>query len=99
MRSASHVAVRFLLARAQLAPALDLIERLVNQEKWSEAKEAMQSFCKTLGVFFLGPERVSIHSPWLSGLDNEDQERFLKGFVPTLQNIWEPIYSKVASPE
>lgn len=91
--SAAHVTLRYLLARAQLSPALDLVEKFVSQEKWEEAEEALNAFAKTLGVFLLGGDRVSIRTEWFSGSDQADKDRFL-AFVQYLRDIKDEVYGK-----
>ena len=85
-----RVALRFLLARAQLAPALDQVEHLVKAQKWREALDAIREFGKTLGVFFTG-DSYRVSTEWFSGLDREDKDMFLS-FVKILHNLFEMVH-------
>lgn len=90
-----HVALRYLLAREQLGQSLDLIERLIKEEKWREARDAMQLFARKLGVGMSGiadPE-IRIHTEWLSALDHADQNVFLS-FVGLLRPIAEVVWPR-----
>jgi hypothetical protein len=89
--------VRRFLARAQLAPMLKGIESLIRARKWRQAEDELHAFGKLLGVFFLGVERQSVRSPWLSGADNDDKEFFLE-WLRMLQNVFTDVYTQSHNP-
>lgn len=93
---AARVARRF-VARAQLASLLKGIEHLIDSEKWDKAEDELRGFGKLLGVFFLGVERTSVRTEWLSGLDDEDKRFFLE-WVKTLQSVFSEVYTQVHNP-
>lgn len=89
--------VRRFLARTQLAPMLKGIEGLIRAEKWKQAEDELHAFGKLLGVFFLGMERQSVRSPWLSGADDDDKEFFLE-WLRMLQNVFTDVYTQSHNP-
>jgi hypothetical protein len=80
-----RVLLRYLLAREQLTPALDHIEKLALSEKWGEADHAMNALKNKLGFFIRG-DTFRIHSEWIHNLSKPDQDRVLD-FAHTLANI------------
>ena len=95
----SHrVVLRYLLAREQLGPSLDIVERLVKEEKWREAKEALRTLALKLGVHVGGtadPE-MSVHTPWFSALDQADQDIFVE-YIHLLRPIAEVIWPRAVN--
>ena len=88
-----RVLVRFLAARVQLAPAFEHVEKLVKAEKWAEARDAIQAFLKPLGVFFLGADRISVHTEWFSGMDHEDKKLF-DDWISRLHHVYTIAYER-----
>jgi hypothetical protein len=86
-----RVLIRYLVAREQLAPSVDHIEKLVKAEKWPEARDATHTLAKTLGVFFSGSDGVRISTGWWGTLDREDAER-LHDWIRSLHNVYEVAY-------
>lgn len=92
----ANVVRRF--ARAQLAPLLKNVERVVKSENWPKAEDELRDFGKLLGIFPLGGDRLSIRTEWLHGLDDEDKQRFLD-FAGMYQNVFNEVYAVTHHPE
>jgi hypothetical protein len=84
-----RVLVRYLLAREQLAPVLNHVERLAKQEKWAEAIHALDDLKRKLGFVIYG-DTFHINSEWIHNLGREDKERVV-GFAQVLRNISEAL--------
>lgn len=84
-----RVLFRYFLAREQLTPAVDHIEKLMQTEKWPEAERAMNELLKKLGFRIYG-DQFHITSEWFHTLNREDKERVLS-FATTLRNIVDEI--------
>lgn len=91
----NRVLLRFLLAREQLKPAFDHIERLFKEEKWREAKEAIQKLALKLGIHMVGTydASVSVHTEWFNTLDNDDKNIFMS-FVQNLKAIADDVWPR-----
>lgn len=85
-------------ARAQLAPLLKNVERVVRSEDWRKAEDELRDFGKLLGIFPLGGDRMSIRTEWLSGLDPDDKERFLD-FARMFQDVFNEVYNITHNPQ
>jgi hypothetical protein len=94
---AANVARRF-VARAQLVTLLKGIEHLIRSEKWDKAEDEFRAFGKLLGVFFLGGDRLSIRTEWLSGADDDDKKFFIE-FARKLQEVFNAVYGTQHHPD
>jgi len=74
---------------------LDLIEQLVADEQWREARDELQVLSESVGVRLYGTVDVSVHvyTEWLPALDQEDRSIFLS-FVDGLRAIAEVVWPR-----
>ena len=95
MGIAGRIAFRYLLSREMLGPSLDTIEKLIKEEKWQEARDAIQLFARKLGVSMAGTYEpaTSVHTEWFGALDADDQRTFLS-FIDLLRPIAEVVWPR-----